>query len=640
MRSGALRSASFRGVLVMGAGLLLLATLIAAPVFTQSSAAHTPFGTAAFSTLWSGIEPTVPNFWGPVVQPALMEPYREAANDSRLVQYFDKARMEQTTASGLVTNGLLTVELITGQRQMGDASFVPSPPSTLPVVGDPANVWPSYAAFGGTAFAAKVGKSGQPTGIVYKPDGTFGLNPGLGADPGAAFGAYQSDSGGKYAHNLPLAFSTYLAALPIPSLPVMGFPLTEAVWVNVTLKGAPTWVLVQPFERRVLSYTPSNQPGFQVEMGNIGQHYYQWRYVTNPDGATSPPAPGAESATMTATTASTAMTGTTAVATTTRTATPGTSVASTTTGTTKTKTPTRSASSVILSSTPGPLTISSIQLGTVTDTAFSLTFKTSFAATSEILYETTSHSYTSRQDISVTAAQNHMVTLTDLKPGTKYYFALHATTETASVEGKEDFFTTAGTVDRVTIPSSSTPTKTPKPFTPTPTDKATNTPTATDRATSTPKPPSSTATMQPKIVHVTLSHVVIGAGIDAQLAPSVIQLENATVALSLAYDGSSNTVTDTARPTDWVRDPTNATASSSTASTPLSLVDKQTTLTLTATVTIPFVDTTTSPLTVTFSRKISPSEYAAGMTMTSPPLSNAHSPGYNVVLSFSVALGG
>ncbi len=614
MRSEALGSAPLRGVLVMGAALLLLSTLIAAPVFTHGSAADAPFGSSAFGALWNGIEPDVPNFWGPTVQSALMEQYREAPNSSRLVQYFDKARMEQTTASGPVTNGLLTVELITGQRQVGDASFMASPPSTLPVVGDSTNVWPSYAAFGGGIFAAKVSKRGDPTGVVYKPDGTFGLNPGLGADPGAAFGAYQADPGGKYAHNLPLAFSTYLAALPVPSLPVMGFPLTEAVWVRVTLNGAPTWVLVQPFERRVLSYTPTNPPGFQVEMGNIGQHYYQWRYLTNPGGLAAPgstdtPAPGTESATMTTTTSATT------------TGTPGTATTARTTA--------HGSPPVIVSGTPRLLAISSVQLGTVTDTAFSLTFKTSLAATSEILYGTTSHSYTSRQDISTTAAQDHAITLTDLQPSTKYFFALRATTESTSIQGRENFFTTAGATGMATIPVSSLPTKIPTFFTATPTDRAINTP----------KPALPSVTMQPLFIRVTLSHVVIGAGLSAQLAPSVMQLESATVALSVAYDGSSNALTDTARPTDWVRDPTNATASSTTTFSPLSLTDKQTTLTLTAIATIPFVDTSTPPLIVTFSRKISPSEYASGTAITSPRLNNARSPAYNVVLTFAVALG-
>jgi hypothetical protein len=49
-------------------------------------------------------------------------------------------------------------------------------------------------------------------------------------------------------------------------------------------------VLVQLFERRVLTYTPSNQAGWQVEMGNVGQHYHSWRYGGG--GAGSPGTPG------------------------------------------------------------------------------------------------------------------------------------------------------------------------------------------------------------------------------------------------------------------------------------------------------------------------------------------------------------
>ena len=41
---------------------------------------------------------------------------------------------------------------------------------------------------------------------------------------------------------------------------------------------------MQAFERRVLTFTPSNAATFQVEFGNIGSHYYTWRYVTNIGG--------------------------------------------------------------------------------------------------------------------------------------------------------------------------------------------------------------------------------------------------------------------------------------------------------------------------------------------------------------------
>ena len=41
-------------------------------------------------------------------------------------------------------------------------------------------------------------------------------------------------------------------------------------------------MLVQAFERRLLTYVPGNPPGWQVEAGNVGRHYYEWRYGAPP----------------------------------------------------------------------------------------------------------------------------------------------------------------------------------------------------------------------------------------------------------------------------------------------------------------------------------------------------------------------
>src|SRR5690606_27562213 len=57
-----------------------------------------------------------------------------------------------------------------------------------------------------------------------------------------------------------------------------GFPVTEAYWTTVEVGGTPQEVLVQAFERRVLTFTPANSPEWQVEAGNVGRHYYEWRY--------------------------------------------------------------------------------------------------------------------------------------------------------------------------------------------------------------------------------------------------------------------------------------------------------------------------------------------------------------------------
>jgi hypothetical protein len=37
-------------------------------------------------------------------------------------------------------------------------------------------------------------------------------------------------------------------------------------------------VLIQCFERRCLTYTPGNTPEWRVEQGNVGLHYFRWRY--------------------------------------------------------------------------------------------------------------------------------------------------------------------------------------------------------------------------------------------------------------------------------------------------------------------------------------------------------------------------
>ncbi|HYI15383.1 MAG TPA: hypothetical protein VEX37_08330, partial [Thermomicrobiales bacterium] len=57
-----------------------------------------------------------------------------------------------------------------------------------------------------------------------------------------------------------------------------GLPITEAYWATVKVGGTPRDVLLQCFERRCLTYTPGNDPAWQVEAGNVGQHYYRWRY--------------------------------------------------------------------------------------------------------------------------------------------------------------------------------------------------------------------------------------------------------------------------------------------------------------------------------------------------------------------------
>jgi thermitase len=57
-----------------------------------------------------------------------------------------------------------------------------------------------------------------------------------------------------------------------------GLPISDPYWANVKIAGQKQDVLIQAFERRIVTYVPTAPEGFKVQMGNIGQHYYDWRY--------------------------------------------------------------------------------------------------------------------------------------------------------------------------------------------------------------------------------------------------------------------------------------------------------------------------------------------------------------------------
>ena len=63
---------------------------------------------------------------------------------------------------------------------------------------------------------------------------------------------------------------------------IFGLPVTGAYWVKVGVGGIERPILFQVFERRVLTYNPANPAGWRVEMGNVGRHYFEWRYGYRP----------------------------------------------------------------------------------------------------------------------------------------------------------------------------------------------------------------------------------------------------------------------------------------------------------------------------------------------------------------------
>jgi hypothetical protein len=255
------------------------------------------FGYSEFEQLWASNDAATRQgtsgrgwIWGPYpFSAALLENYNEAPDGWRTVQYFDKSRMEVTAPQGdrnskwFVTNGLLTQELVSGRIQTGNSQFVERSPARIPVAGDPDSpLAPTYATFNGLASLPGFESSrrapnltGQFVNATLDRDG----NTGQTGDNGGVRYGYYSD---KLGHNIPDVLWSWMNN-PSRSgmddwLFVLGYPTSEPFWIQVNISGKPARVLVQLFERRALTYNPANTLQWRVEMGNIGQHYYRWRY--------------------------------------------------------------------------------------------------------------------------------------------------------------------------------------------------------------------------------------------------------------------------------------------------------------------------------------------------------------------------
>jgi hypothetical protein len=189
--------------------------------------------------------------------------------------------MELTNPQGdrsnpfFVTNGLLPKELISGQIQIGDGTFSDRQPAEVNVAGD-AGGSVTYAKLAGvtTLEPGKNVASNRVGQSVTAGIDLAGRVSDRAALPGVQIATFIPETG----HNIPNVFWNYFKTLPQDWLFVMGYPLSEPYITEITLAGKPSLAMVQVYERRVLTYTPSNPDPFKVEQGNVGRHYFQWRY--------------------------------------------------------------------------------------------------------------------------------------------------------------------------------------------------------------------------------------------------------------------------------------------------------------------------------------------------------------------------
>ncbi|MCA1668023.1 MAG: hypothetical protein LC793_11655 [Thermomicrobia bacterium] len=254
-------------------------------LFSGSITAADAFASPLFTQRWEQDEQIVPNFWGPLANafsgqdesydagdvcrpPRLCAASLPVMTGHRLVQYFDKGRMELNPAApGGVTAGLLVREMITGQMQVGDRQFQTPPPAAVPVAGDATNTFPLYRDLASGPAVRTMAPVGAPVTLLLTPQGAGAITPP--SDAQTVIALVDTTTG----HGLPTAFANFRSRVGLENV---GLAITDPFWADVAIGGTVQRILIQAYERRVLTDNSANPAPFQVEFGNVGQHYHAW----------------------------------------------------------------------------------------------------------------------------------------------------------------------------------------------------------------------------------------------------------------------------------------------------------------------------------------------------------------------------
>lgn len=289
------------GILATVLTLSLLALAQPAPALAEDLDLDPSFASDPIPEIWAQADgddarsgPNQSWIWGPAIHAATHEPYADSPDGVREVYYFDKARMEindpaeSRDSIWYATSGLLIREMMLGQIQIGDQQSVETEPAEIPVTGDLEDNGssPTYATLaahttlGGRDDNRAGDRGGEQVTTFLHADGSLddGFDP-----PAESSIAYYDDTLG---HNVPDVFWDWMTSQAIGWEYIFGHPVTEPYWVDTLIEGEPQEVMVQAFERRVLTFNPANDSEWQVEAGNAGLHYRAWRDLSMPDDET------------------------------------------------------------------------------------------------------------------------------------------------------------------------------------------------------------------------------------------------------------------------------------------------------------------------------------------------------------------
>jgi hypothetical protein len=146
----------------------------------------------------------------------------------------------------------------------GDARFEQRAPAQIAALGDPDNVFPTYA-----DQHIDV-RPGAPITACFNLDGV------LSSCDACCQRSPDTGRGRRERMRHPQCVSAlHQRGQRTPAVALHLRPISGAAWTRIGGNGVERAVVFQVFERRVLTSTPDNPLAFRVETGNVGQHDYR-----------------------------------------------------------------------------------------------------------------------------------------------------------------------------------------------------------------------------------------------------------------------------------------------------------------------------------------------------------------------------
>lgn len=207
------------------------------------------------------------------------------------VAFYERAAF--TALRGEPIRQVLSNALFGGRIQVTESDYIILPPtvelsfSRLPIAGEAGPRTPTIAAMRPLLTADKARAVDLNWNIADRMLSTDGslrmLDPEMKAEA-LPLGAPDSTTGHRVPADIVLRLREMFGGNETEIIENVGLPISPSVWIQAVIQGRLSLVLVQAFERGLVTYNPSNDTAYRVQIGLWGQTVY--RGLTMPQYST------------------------------------------------------------------------------------------------------------------------------------------------------------------------------------------------------------------------------------------------------------------------------------------------------------------------------------------------------------------